>query len=119
MPNTSINNLPSNSYPNLANQQCAACQSAPKPLMNLQANTNVKKDPVLKMSPLALGAINFGAWTGLGYLLDRGVSKLFGTNVPKLGSLALSGVIGLYLGYHSYKTAKKMQQEVNSFNKQA
>ena len=120
MPNNPITNLPLNtSYPAQINKPCATCQNttnAQAPVQNFIAE---KKDPILKNSPAAIGAINFAAWTGLGYLLDRGIVKLFGTNTSKLGSLALSGVIGLFLGYNSYKSAKNLQKEVNSLDKQA
>ena len=128
MPNTSITNLPLNtSYPKQANQQCVACQPAVKtqaPPVQLpvqqpsqapvQANLSARKDPILKYSPVTIGLTNFAAWTGLGYLLDRGFCKIIGSSTSKKGSVALSGVIGLCLGYSSYKMAKNIQKEANT-----
>lgn len=100
---------------------------APKPSTPVTPNNAAQpvaqaaqtKDPVLKYHPAVIGLFNLGAWTAAGYLVDRGITKVFSTETPRKVSLAIGAAVGIAMGYHSYSQAKHFQKENNKLDTNA
>ena len=126
MPTSPINNLQQNNsqYNNFVQQKAApAVNSAINPYSKTTTNLTSyqqKQDPVLRFSPTKLGLLNAGVWGLAAYLCDRFVfSKLFSSEPSSKVSIGIGAAVGIFMGVHSFKQAKKFRQENTSINTKA
>lgn len=120
--NTPFNNVQQN-YNFVQQKAAPAVNPAINPFSKNTTNltsSQTKQDPVLRFSPTKLGLVNAGAWGFVAYLCDRfAFSKLFGSEPNNKISIGMGAAVGLFMGIHSYKQAKKFQKENASINTNA